>query len=193
MYRFATRTAPNFRLYPLAPLSFLLLNNYKVSDIFTVSGDLYAKQGAGWPVDVIVIEGKGKTERTPLTKEPPPLLKSWDEVGAKLHDAEKAIRVDEGTANAPGQDRVRRPGAMKEEAEDPQRAMTWAENRLFEEGLFNAHPAPQRPKAWTEHVIAQNPDLMEVLPYLEEKNLRPEEAESFEDLILSLIPTEGGL
>lgn len=80
-----------------------LLNNYKVSDIFTVSGDLYAKQGAGWPVDVIVIDGKGETDMVPLTKQPPPLLKSWDEVGAKLNEARPA-QVDTGAAVAPGQD-----------------------------------------------------------------------------------------
>lgn len=63
-----------------------LLKDYNVTDVFTVSGDLYEKQGAGWPVDVIVIDGKGKSARDPLTKTPPPLLKTWDEVGNKLHD-----------------------------------------------------------------------------------------------------------
>jgi len=81
-----------------------LFSNYNVSDIFTVDGSLYAKQGAGWPVDVIVIDGKGKTERAPLTKEPPVLLKSWDEVGAKLNEAKQ--REDSGAAapDTPGQD-----------------------------------------------------------------------------------------
>jgi hypothetical protein len=65
-----------------------LYKNYKVSDIFTVPGDLYVKQGAGWPVDVVVIDGKGQTENPPiLTKDPPPLYKTWAEVGAKLNDA----------------------------------------------------------------------------------------------------------
>ncbi len=62
-----------------------LLSKYNVTDVFTVDGDLYAKQGAGWPVDVIVIDGKGKSARAPLTKEPPPLLKTWDEIGEKLN------------------------------------------------------------------------------------------------------------
>lgn len=61
-----------------------LYNEYKVTDHFTVSGDLYSKQGASWPVDVIVIEGRGKSERTLPAAEPPAILNSWDEVGAKL-------------------------------------------------------------------------------------------------------------
>jgi hypothetical protein len=67
-----------------------LLTKYKVADVFTVDGDLYAKQGAGWPVDVIVIHGKGRTEGfKPLTLEAPPLLKSWEEVGERLRGTEK--------------------------------------------------------------------------------------------------------
>ena len=62
-----------------------LLAEYNVTDAFTVNGDLYAKQGAGWPVDVIVIDGKGKSERVPFTKEPPPLLSSWDAIGERLN------------------------------------------------------------------------------------------------------------
>lgn len=73
-----------------------LLKNYNVSDIFTVSGDLYAKQGAAWPVDVVVIDGKGKSDRDPLTKTPPPLLKTWDEVGAKLNGLNAAEPAEAG-------------------------------------------------------------------------------------------------
>lgn len=40
-----------------------LYDNYNVTDHFTVSGDLYKRQGAGFPVDVIVIDGRGKSQR----------------------------------------------------------------------------------------------------------------------------------
>lgn len=66
-----------------------LLKDYNVTDIFTVSGDLYSKQGAGFPVDVILIEGRGKSSREPLTKTPPPLLKSWEEVGERLNASKR--------------------------------------------------------------------------------------------------------
>jgi 2'-5' RNA ligase len=38
-------------------------DTYNVVDHFTVSGDLYSRQGAGFPVDVIVIDGKGGKSR----------------------------------------------------------------------------------------------------------------------------------
>jgi hypothetical protein len=37
-----------------------LFNGFNVVDHFTVAGNLYERQGAAWPVDVIA--GRGKTE-----------------------------------------------------------------------------------------------------------------------------------
>ena len=43
-------------------------------------------------------------------------------------------------------------------------------------------------------MIAQNWDLKEeTLPWLEERDSHPENAETFDSLILQLIPSEGGL
>lgn len=39
-----------------------LFDHYKVVDHFTVDGKMYERQGAGYPVDFIVIDGKGYTE-----------------------------------------------------------------------------------------------------------------------------------
>jgi len=67
---------------------------FNVKDWFTVSGDLYKKMGAGWPVDVIVIDGKTPT---PLPSEgglqrpwitPPPVFNSWHDLEGKLNDAQ---------------------------------------------------------------------------------------------------------
>ena len=45
-----------------------------------------------------------------------------------------------------------------------------------------------------ELVIARSLDLKDnSLPWLEERDIHPEKAENFEELILSLIPKEGGL
>lgn len=63
-----------------------LQKDYNVTDHFTVDGDLYERQGAGWPVDVIVIDGKGASSRKPPSANPPQLLKSWDELKAKLNE-----------------------------------------------------------------------------------------------------------
>lgn len=61
-----------------------LHQKYRVTDIFTVDGDLYTRQGAGWPVDVIVIEGRGKSDRDLPGVEPPPIFTSWEALEGKL-------------------------------------------------------------------------------------------------------------
>lgn len=67
-----------------------LYKTYNVTDHFTVSGDLYKKQGAGWPVDVVVIEGRGTSGRALPAAEPPVIFNSWDELEGKLPDADSA-------------------------------------------------------------------------------------------------------
>lgn len=69
---------------------FTLYNQYNVVDHFTVSGDLYAKQGAGWPVDVIIIDGRGKATRSLPAVEVPRILKTWDELEGKLNARDTA-------------------------------------------------------------------------------------------------------
>jgi len=54
-----------------------LYDNYNVTQHFTVDGDLYAKQGAAWPVDVIVIEGRGKSSRALPAVDVPEVYNSW--------------------------------------------------------------------------------------------------------------------
>jgi hypothetical protein len=81
-----------------------LFTQYNVTDIFTVDGKLYAKQGAQWPVDVVVIDGKNTSgdpwgKRDPLTKTPPTLLQSWSEIGDKLNGVTQAAST-EGSASA---------------------------------------------------------------------------------------------
>lgn len=61
-----------------------LYGAYNVTDHFTVSGDLYAKQGAGWPVDVIVIRGRGKSQLKVPAANPPRQYDSWDALSEVL-------------------------------------------------------------------------------------------------------------
>jgi hypothetical protein len=63
---------------------FSLYNLYNVVDHFTVAGELYAKQGAGWPVDVIVIRGKGKSALKLPAADVPRVLDSWEQVRGLL-------------------------------------------------------------------------------------------------------------
>jgi hypothetical protein len=82
---------------------------------------------------------------------------------------------------------------LKEEP-NPKQQMQWAEQRLSEANLFGWNPPSSGPRGWADQVIAQNRDLMdEAIPWWRERGIHPENAETFESLILQLIPSEGGL
>lgn len=57
-----------------------LYEQYGVLDHFTVNGDLYSKQGAGWPVDVIMIDGRRPSPIMLPTQQPPRILNTWEDV-----------------------------------------------------------------------------------------------------------------
>ena len=86
-----------------------LYGNYNVVDHFTVDGALYERQGAGWPVDVIVIRGRGKSAfEMPMTQAPA-LYSTWDQLKEKLSDSTGlAIRQPQssglGSGAKPGSD-----------------------------------------------------------------------------------------
>ena len=68
----------------------VLQDNYNVTDHFTVAGELYERQGAGWPVDVVVIHGRGKSQRPLPSVDVPRIYKSWDELGNILDGLQPA-------------------------------------------------------------------------------------------------------
>lgn len=54
-----------------------LHDNYGVVDHFTVDGDMYAKQGAGWNVDIITVQGKGPSKTALPSAKAPRMLSTW--------------------------------------------------------------------------------------------------------------------
>ena len=62
-----------------------LYQQYGVTQHFTISGDLYKKQGAGWPLDVIVIEGKVSSKQPLPGVEPPKIYESFEELRGLLN------------------------------------------------------------------------------------------------------------
>ena len=66
---------------------FTLYNQYKVTQHLTISGDLYRKQGAGWPLDVIVIEGRGKSSLPLPAAQVPRIYTSFEELREVLTHA----------------------------------------------------------------------------------------------------------
>jgi hypothetical protein len=67
---------------------------FNVVDWFTIGGDLYRKMGAAWPVDMIVVHGKGKTPSAqagglvrPWVK-PPRVIETWEQLGQLIEQYE---------------------------------------------------------------------------------------------------------
>jgi hypothetical protein len=73
-----------------------LYDRYNVVDHFTVAGELYERQGAGWPVDVIVIDGRGKSGRKLPAVDVPRVLTSWDQLKGLL-DGERSAESRAGS------------------------------------------------------------------------------------------------
>lgn len=76
-----------------------LYRRYGVVDHFTIDGDLYSKQGAGWPVDVVLIAGRGKSRIQLPSAEPPRILTSWNELRDELSRSDEE-RIEAGRYDA---------------------------------------------------------------------------------------------
>lgn len=70
-----------------------LYDRYNVVDHYTAAGELYTKQGAGWPVDVITIAGRGKSSLPLPAVKPPKVYATWDALKAKLDEHAVATEV----------------------------------------------------------------------------------------------------
>lgn len=79
---------------------FNLYRQYRVTDHFTIDGDLYSRQGAAYPVDVVVIEGRGPSSRDLPAADLPARLTTWDQVKEKLNEASRVAPA----GNRPGTD-----------------------------------------------------------------------------------------
>ena len=80
-----------------------IFSRFNVVDWFTLGGDLYEKMGAGWPVDVIVIDGKHPTPRPEdggmlrPWQEAPRVLNSWNQAEDLLPHQDHERRHDDNT------------------------------------------------------------------------------------------------
>ena len=103
-----------------------LYKDYNVVDHFSVAGDMYSKQGASYPVDVIVIDGKGQSQRALPAAELPQQITSYEELKEKLNEPSVVSRenvsptrtnVSERTAGEPKPEPVgERPSGQGREA-----------------------------------------------------------------------------
>jgi hypothetical protein len=63
---------------------YLLYRHYNVTHHLAIWGDLYRKQGAGFPIDLIVIQGRGRSQLPLPAAQVPTLYKSFDELKEQL-------------------------------------------------------------------------------------------------------------
>ncbi len=66
---------------------YTLYNAYNVTEHISIWGDLYRKQGAGFPIDLILISGRGKAERLLPAADVPRIYKSFTELKELLYAA----------------------------------------------------------------------------------------------------------
>ena len=61
-----------------------LYQQYNVTQHLSIWGDLYRKQGAGFPIDLILIEGRGRSQRDLPAADVPVIYKSFDALKERL-------------------------------------------------------------------------------------------------------------
>lgn len=75
-----------------------LYSHYNVTGHFEVEGDLYQRQGAGWPVRVISINGRASSGKVSPAAGTVPRAKNWSEVYEQFTNAMDAGRQSDGAA-----------------------------------------------------------------------------------------------
>lgn len=78
-----------------------LYSHYNVASHFEVDGDLYARQGAGWPVRVINIDGRIRSDRFAPEEGTIQRAKTWKEVYERLESGLGA-HAERGVSPRPG-------------------------------------------------------------------------------------------
>jgi len=89
-----------------------LYDAYNVVDHFTIDGSMYAKQGAAWPVDVIVIDGRGKSARQYPAVDVPVIVRSYEELGNKISEGKVLDSTERQQSVGSGERTAARPGRL---------------------------------------------------------------------------------
>jgi hypothetical protein len=79
-----------------------LYSNYNVADHFEVDGQMYSRMGAGWPVRVIVIAGRHKSDKLSPAKGEIGRIDNWDDLWRRTDEAlQKSGQILVGSSRAP--------------------------------------------------------------------------------------------
>ncbi len=105
-----------------------LYSHYNVTSHFEVSGDLYTRQGAGWPVRVITINGRQASERYAPAPGTIQRAETWEQVYEHYQEGMEAQRraaeprgtpVSDAAPARPTDDRVAVPGPAAGQTQQP--------------------------------------------------------------------------
>ncbi|MCP5014638.1 MAG: hypothetical protein GY938_05065 [Ketobacter sp.] len=140
---------------------YFLYNDYNVVDHFTVPGELYEKQGAGWPVDIIVIHGRGKSSRALPAIEPPQVLNTWTEIKGKLDEKPPARLSGKQDRPAPGTDAER---ITAQPVEEPSQVSADETDRSGTTAGLDGRKADDTTRIRDGHTQRQRPDHRAVKP-----------------------------
>jgi C-terminal domain on Strawberry notch homologue/P-loop containing NTP hydrolase pore-1 len=69
-----------------------LLASYNVTEHYQINGELYRKQGTDFPVDMIVIEGRGASKRSPPSLQAPTKIRDWNQL-KEVFNSERRINT----------------------------------------------------------------------------------------------------
>ncbi|RMH43459.1 MAG: hypothetical protein D6694_07030, partial [Gammaproteobacteria bacterium] len=123
-----------------------LYQNYNVTQHFTLSGDLYARQGTTYPVDVVVIDGRGRSKLELPAARLPKVYRSFEDLKREiLPNAVRSIsRKKQGVGYegeldeaANGRAAARQPGVDQHDERIPESAGTPAgvDDRRADQGV----------------------------------------------------------
>lgn len=140
----------------------ILYDNYNVTDHFTVSGDLYERQGAGWPVDVIAIEGRGKSAKALPAVDVPRIYNSWDNLEGVLDGLRTARGNEAGVGGrdvgAAGEAVTAGPGTGHAESTKPAGGRGVRSGRAEHAEPASVQPSPVSGGRPTEAGAERNPN-----------------------------------
>jgi hypothetical protein len=71
-----------------------LYDNYNVTDHFIVDGSLYKKQGAGYPIDIIVVRGRGKSQLALPGVKAPRIYTSFEQLSELLENGQTQSQTE---------------------------------------------------------------------------------------------------
>ena len=103
---------------------YTLYRHFNVTQHLSIWGDLYRKQGAGFPIDLIQIQGRGQSQRPLPAVAVPRIYKSFDQLGVLLD--EFLLQESPRLGSADGATPAGRAGARARERDRQQRALSGA-------------------------------------------------------------------